>query len=351
MQLEQPWATSQRSSDDQGKFYELDFRLKAVEAQIRNFSAKGSDEKLKPMTARRAFSSIPKYGGSSKEYDSWKFQMAQFLAEDMDFPGLLDYIEKLVEEPDDVTMQASQQRTGVAEDKLKWLTHQLFQVMSLNCVGDALSHVKSVKDGLQLRGVRVWWRLTQEWQCLSGQRLQGLVGGVFNPGQVKNIKEVTVAVERWKAWTKEYEESTGTKVPRLPKSEMQRLSSQIQTYTQARAYIMDQVLTRRDPWFGDEKKTKSGGPVPMELDALQKSQINGEHVDAMGSTLQHSNVVGAEQSDDTAELNALRKGGFPGKCHHCGQFGHKISECRKKDEEVAKKGGKGKGKNIGNTAR
>ena len=127
--------------------------------------------------------------------------------------------------------------------------------------------------------------------------------------------------------------------------DMQRLSSQIQTYKQARAYIMDQVLTRRDLWFGDEKKTKSGGPVPMELDALQKSQINGEHVDAMGSTLQHSNVVGAEQSDDTPELIALRKGGFPGKCHHCGQFGHKISECRKKNEEEAKKGGKGKGKN------
>ena len=49
-------------SEDQGKFYELDFRLKAVEAQIRNFSSKGSDEKLMPMTARRAFSSIPKCG-------------------------------------------------------------------------------------------------------------------------------------------------------------------------------------------------------------------------------------------------------------------------------------------------
>ena len=157
-------------ADDQGKFYEHDFRLKAVEAQIRNYSSKGSDEKLMPMTARRAFSSIPKYGGSSKEYDSWKFQMAQFLAEDMDFPGLLDFFETLVEEADDVTMQLYQQRTGVAEDKLKWLTHQLFQVMSLNCVGDALSHVKSVKDDLQLRGVRVWWRLTQEWQCLYGQR-------------------------------------------------------------------------------------------------------------------------------------------------------------------------------------
>ena len=170
--------------------------------------------------------------------------------------------------------------------------------------------------------------------------------------------EVTVAVETWEAWTKEYEESTGTKVPEVAKvyaikqamlaelqHEMQRLSSQIQKYRQARAYFMDQVLTRRDLWFGDEKKTKSGVPVPMDLDALQMSQINGEHVDAMGSTLQHSNVVGDEQCDDTAELNALRKGGFPGKCHYCSQFGHKISECRKKDEEVAKKGGKGKGEN------
>ena len=133
----------------------------------------------------------------------------------MDFPSLLDYIEKLVEEPDEVTMQVYQQRTGVDQDKLKWLTHQLLQVMSLNCVGDALSHVKSVKDDVLSRGVRVWWRLTQEWQCLSGQRLQGLVGRVLNPGQVKNIMEVTVAVERWEAWTKEYEESTGTKVPEV----------------------------------------------------------------------------------------------------------------------------------------
>ena len=77
---------------------------------------------------------------------------------------------------------------------------------------------------------------------------------------------------------------------------------------------MDQVLTRRDPLFGDEKKTKSGGPVPMDLDALQISQKSGEHFDAMDSGEQHSNVVGDEQSSDTAELNALRMGGFPGKC-------------------------------------
>ena len=67
---------------------------------------------------------------------------------------------------------------------------------------------------------------------------------------------------------------------------------------------------------------------PGLLDYVEKlveepDDVNGEHVDAMRSTLQHSNVVGDEQSDGTAELNALRKGGFPVKCHHCGQFGQR----------------------------
>ena len=41
---------------------------------------------------------------------------------------------------DAVTMRVYQQKTGVRADKLEWLVHQLCQVMSLNCVGDALSH-------------------------------------------------------------------------------------------------------------------------------------------------------------------------------------------------------------------
>ena len=55
--------------DDQGKFYELDFRLKAVEAQIRNFSSKGS----RCHDSQASVLQLPKYGGSSKEYDglSW----------------------------------------------------------------------------------------------------------------------------------------------------------------------------------------------------------------------------------------------------------------------------------------
>ena len=158
---------------------------------------------------------------------------------------------------------------------------------------------------------------------------------------------------------KEYEESTGTKVPEVAKvyaikqvmpaelqHDMQRLSSQMKTHMQARAYIMDQVLTRRDPWFGDEKKTRSDGPVPIELDAFQKSQISGEHVDAMGSTLHQSNFVGDEQSDDTAELNALRKGGFPAV-----NLDTRSLNAERRMKKWQRKECKDKAKTVGNTVR
>ena len=35
------------------------------------------------------------------------------------------------------------------------------------------------------------------------------------------------------------------------------------------------------------------------------------------------------------------KGGFQGNCHYCGTYGHRISECRKKDADM-----KGKGKGL-----
>ena len=110
---------------------------------------------------------------------------------------------------------------------------------------------------------------------------------------------------------------------------------------------MDQVLTRRHLWFGDEKKTKSGGPVPMDLDALQMSQKSGEHFDSMDSGEQPSNAFGDEQSGDTAELNALRKGGFLGKCHHCGQFDTRYLNAERRMKKWQRKEGRKRQKQLG----
>ena len=75
--------------------------LQAVETQLQNSTAEASDGKTMPMRTRRAFSIIPKFTGSSKECDPWKFQLSQLLSEDMDFPGLLD---DLIDELDAVNL-------------------------------------------------------------------------------------------------------------------------------------------------------------------------------------------------------------------------------------------------------
>ena len=78
----------------------------------------------------------------------------------MDFPGLLDRFEKLVNEPDTATIHLYQQQTDVREDRPKWLVHQLFQVMSFNCLGDAVSRVRKCEGRLGVpeshNGFKVW---------------------------------------------------------------------------------------------------------------------------------------------------------------------------------------------------
>ena len=62
--------------------------------------------------------------------------------------------------------------------------------------------------------------------------------------------------------------------------------------------------------------------------------------------------TGETLGNDESDLHVLKgngKGkGFKGQCFHCGQFGHRVAECRKKDFQMMKgKGikGFGKGKN------
>ena len=52
------------------------------------------------MTTRRAFSMLPSYNGKPEEYDTWRFQVTQFLAQDVYLPKFLDWIENEVGEED-----------------------------------------------------------------------------------------------------------------------------------------------------------------------------------------------------------------------------------------------------------
>ena len=53
------------------------------------------------MTARRAFMTLPKYEGKAETYDAWKFQVGQFLGEEVYFTEFLQYLEGLAADPDE----------------------------------------------------------------------------------------------------------------------------------------------------------------------------------------------------------------------------------------------------------
>ena len=119
--------------------------------------------------------------------------------------------------------------------------------------------MKGAKDDPSYREARV------EVASHSGMEECSPVDNLRTP-----ISVVMGAVEEWEAWVKEYEESIVTNLTQgvdvhvrehiLPgdhESDRQRVSSQrLQTHTQVGAYIMDQILTRRDAQLGDEKQPK-----------------------------------------------------------------------------------------------
>ena len=168
----------------------------------------------------------------------------------MDSPGLFHYIEKLIEEPDDVTMHVCQQRAGVSEDQMKWVIHQLFLVLSLVCVGDALSHVRSVKDDLQLRRVLVLVSSDARVALTVCPTTAGVGRSSFQ-SWTSNERQGRLQLQSWEAWTKDYDESTGTTAPDVAEvhatkhvlpaelqHDVQRLRSQTQNCKQGAKHML-----------------------------------------------------------------------------------------------------------------
>ena len=77
---------------------------------------------------------------------------------------------------------------------------------------------------------------------------------------------------------------------------MQRLSSQLHTHEQARAYIMDQLLVVMLGWVMRRRRS-SGGLSPMNLNTLQKSQKNTlESTDQCSSADAAPNALAKQES-------------------------------------------------------
>mgnify|MGYP001067729332 CR=1 FL=1 len=68
--------------------------VRALQHEVRVSSETRSRPREKDgLTTKRAFSLLPNYSGKVEEYDTWRFQITQFLAEDPFFVTFLEWIE------------------------------------------------------------------------------------------------------------------------------------------------------------------------------------------------------------------------------------------------------------------
>ena len=73
--------------------------LNVVQEDMRT-AAESRTHNKENLTAKRAFSLLPTYTGKVEEYDTWRFQMVQFLCHEKYFPKFMEWIETELEGED-----------------------------------------------------------------------------------------------------------------------------------------------------------------------------------------------------------------------------------------------------------
>ena len=373
---------------------ELDNRLAAASA--------GHRRDRESVTMKRAFQSLPRYGGKAEDYDDWKFKVKTFLSEEDGYAEIIIELELLGTAPtvSHMTNFFDKLREKFPEVDMARCNKQLYQLLSLNLTDKALAQVKNLYDQVDTNGFVAWWKLGFECNAMTAQRMQGLANKVLAPRRCKKYGEVVQALEEWEYSLKLYERTEGqmsdrTRVfalRRIVPEELEQViiqqSNTLGNYEQVKAYVIEQTAVRRDL-----KSTMSSGPVPMEVDTLTRNilaHLGGDSALDYGSGSGQEEGHCAEDNendenpDETDEEKVFKKvfsmvkgamkgkgkggkgkGRFEGNCSHCGMYGHKMNQCWKKDEEMnawrkgqhlphhpghhqgAHQDGKGKGKSWG----
>ena len=339
-------------------------KLEAVTGTSMNIPVAIKKEPL-AMTARRAFTTLCSYAGKPEEFEDWKFQTTAFLEEESIFGAILEWIDAEDNVINYERWDEFCKANSIEGETASWVNAQLFQVLSLKCRGDALLMVKNIAKDTEkklVRGLCAWQKLIKEKTGMTAQRCHGLLGRIFNPDRCKKYSDVVSALELWEVRLREYEIFVKQPLPPIAKNyavkrlvpvelekDIGRMGGSLEDYEKTKRYVMEQVTSRKEVWFSGEEKNSNNGVVPMDIGHMGKAQNGQEEPDQEEE---------GEPDGEDGSLNTMRAGGkgggkFWGNCHHCGKPGHRISECRLKDEQMAKmrkgegQGGKGDRKGTG----
>ena len=252
---------------------------------------------------------------------------------------------------------------------MPFLTSQLYLILApiLGEGSAPFALVQNFYEETAVRGVLAWQAVLRDAIGMSWTRLQALATKVHSPDHVPKSSVFGVAIEQGSTWPREYEAACGNggihhRVPDVAKITAVRQlvpkeldldigrQANLKAFDEVRAYIAEEVVIRREPYFVGSKKAEQRG---ADVNSVHRQRAQ---YDTSGSVWWEDEWPSAESGTMDTEAFFAGQGqngkgkGKSGKgqkanffwtCHHCGQFGHHFNQCPAKDHEVK---GKGKGK-------
>lgn len=331
---------------------DLSRRLKTVEqggaSRSYSTSTPGS-HKYEPLVEKKVVKDMSKFSGDVKSYPAWKAQV-ELLVEQHSRPlaECLQWLEtKKESQVTKDVIQAWADQEDFDRDDLVTHIEEFYHFLAMKTDGVPQGHVLNVarpQGTLRaIRGALAWMRVTDAAGGMTESRRQELSNAITAPDRVKTYDEVMATMEELERFCSELERysdsaiSDGQKMAslrqRLPVELMKDTISHaatLTTYSTLRSFVVQQVSMRRvcrleTVTSGNGKRSSS------ELNLNQDSESQNHDFEFGGY-------------DNFDQLNYAGKGGTGkggdkggSKCYHCGEPGHRRSQCSKFTEFLNKR--------------
>lgn len=242
-------------------------------------SAEGLQAASRILKAPHTFS-----GDDPMSFASWRFQFTSWLTfGDSRYSTLLEKVESLTTAPAISTYDAPE----------KELAHKLYAVLTSYLRGRCSHIIKAFSKSRD--GFAIWYQLMREFEPTSRQRSLALAQALASYPVFAKDKSCLESILVYEQTVQQFEESSGTtypdelKVATLMRCCTAKLREFLQlnikedaTYNQVREHIMNYERVSKS--WTQEQVLKSmqdtpkpnDGPVPMEIDRVEKGQWKGK---------------------------------------------------------------------------
>ena len=319
-----------------------------------------------------------------EDFRAWGYQVKPFLSAGREeVRQLLDFATRA---PNPITRTQEAETTGYALDVAQAST-AIFDGLAF-CIAPSLLSRKAREAG-EGRGFELWRLIHREYSSRSGPVLEAKRRAFLEPARCRDEHTVRERLTEWLCEGADYEAHCSAipdtdKIRALVRFLPDEMSKQVdkihrwegKTWDQCLGWVRtiaeeSHALRLSSQVAGPKPSTRAAaeqGPTPMQIGSLEDTTKS-----IVASLTEASAVSPDAQGDLANDLQAILKkvlkpkgngkgregerggggggkgsggspgnraeGDFPWPCHYCGKVGHRIRDCRKKDEDQRKERG------------